>query len=190
MNYKTVTAFGARNVTKIFEKFKQLNTGPYLQKIKNAHLAGIMFGYSQASRMIYMGLIYYLGSVVILKWKYNPEMVYMSINILMSAVMGAGISMANIPSLGRAKASARKIFSVIDEKSTLDVRDAANSAIQKVERGEIIFKNVSFKYPSRNQIVLDNFNMEIPANCKIALVGASGCGKSTITNLLLRFYNV
>jgi len=38
--------------------------------------------------------------------------------------------------------------------------------------------------------VLDHFNLEIPATYKIALVGASGCGKSTITNLLLRFYNI
>lgn len=76
-----------------------------------------------------MGLIYYLGSIVILKWHYNAESVYMSINILMSAIMGAGISMANIPSIGRAKSSARKIFSVIDEQSTLDVRNASKSAI-------------------------------------------------------------
>jgi hypothetical protein len=40
--------------------------------------------------------------------------------------MGAGVSMANIPSVGRAKASAKKIFNVIDEKSTLDVRESAN----------------------------------------------------------------
>lgn len=49
---------------------------------------------------------------------------------------------------------------------------------------------MKFKYPSRDQIVLNNFNMKIEDKLKIALVGASGCGKSTITNLLLRFYNL
>ena len=54
----------------------------------------------------------------------------------------------------------------------------------------IQFKEVSFKYPTRDQMVLDQMNLKIPAGAKIALVGHSGCGKSTITNLLLRFYDV
>lgn len=49
---------------------------------------------------------------------------------------------------------------------------------------------MSFKYPTRNLKVLDNFDMVIPENFKIALVGSSGCGKSTITNLVLRFYDI
>jgi len=59
-----------------------------------------------------------------------------------------------------------------------------------VKEGAIEFRHVDFKYPSRNVKVLDNVNFEIPATYKIALVGASGCGKSTITNLLLRFYDI
>lgn len=54
----------------------------------------------------------------------------------------------------------------------------------------IEFRNVTFNYPTRATKVLNNFNLEIPAGAKIALVGHSGCGKSTITNILLRFYNL
>jgi ABC-type multidrug transport system fused ATPase/permease subunit len=49
---------------------------------------------------------------------------------------------------------------------------------------------VDFAYPSRKLRVLRNFNMQIEGSKKIALVGYSGCGKSTIANLLLRFYDV
>ena len=49
---------------------------------------------------------------------------------------------------------------------------------------------MTFSYPTRAIAVLKNFEMRIPATQKIALVGHSGCGKSTITNLLLRFYNI
>jgi ATP-binding cassette subfamily B (MDR/TAP) protein 1 len=71
----------------------------------------------------------------------------------------------------------------------LDVRNETGK-LKNFKEGAIDFKNVSFKYPSRQAKVLDRFNMTIPAGKKIGLVGHSGCGKSTITNLLLRFYNL
>jgi ATP-binding cassette, subfamily B (MDR/TAP), member 1 len=117
-------------------------------------------------------------------------MIYTSIWVLFSAVMGAGVSMSNVPSVGKAKASANSIFAIIDEKSTLDVRVSNKAPKQDVKEGSIEFRDVSFKYPSRSTQVLDEMNFEIPATTKIALVGASGCGKSTITNLLLRFYDI
>lgn len=78
---------------------------------------------------------------------------------------------------------------MIDDKSELDVRDYLGK-LKEVPRGTIEFKNINFKYPTRRSKVLDNFNMVIPAGKKIGLVGHSGCGKSTITNLLLRFYDI
>lgn len=90
----------------------------------------------------------------------------------------------------KAKYAAAEVFSVIDEPSALDIDKRDDDTVDKVDKGMIQFKAVHFKYPSRDQMVLDEFNMEIPAGAKIALVGHSGCGKSTITNLLLRFYDI
>lgn len=104
--------------------------------------------------------------------------------------MGAGVAMSNVPSVQKAKESAGNIFTIIDEKSTLDVREQRPGMKTKIEHGEIVFSDVNFNYPSRQASVLKNFSMNIPATQKIALVGHSGCGKSTITNLLLRFYNI
>ena len=49
---------------------------------------------------------------------------------------------------------------------------------------------MTFHYPTRGMYVLKDFNMVIPSGKTVALVGHSGCGKSTITNLLLQFYNI
>ena len=59
-----------------------------------------------------------------------------------------------------------------------------------IKHGEIEFVNADFQYPSRNQKVLNSMNLKIPATKKIALVGHSGCGKSTTANLLLRLYDL
>jgi ABC-type multidrug transport system fused ATPase/permease subunit len=103
--------------------------------------------------------------------------------------MGCGSAMSNVPSVNKAKQSAGKIFEITDQRSTLDVRRTTANEIKEVKEGRIEFKDVDFKYPSRTTKIFNQFNMEIPANYKIALVGHSGCGKSTITNLLLRFYH-
>jgi subfamily B ATP-binding cassette protein MsbA len=93
-----------------------------------------------------------------------------------------------MPSATQAKESAKKIFSIVDDESTLDSRVKLDRV--KVAKGEIEFKEVSFSYPTRKHRVLRNFDLHIPAGMKIGLVGHSGCGKSTITNLLLRYYNL
>ena len=56
--------------------------------------------------------------------------------------------------------------------------------------GRIEFIDVSFKYPTKEDLVLQNFNMVIEPGQKVAIVGTSGSGKSTIIQLLERFYDV
>jgi hypothetical protein len=77
--------------------------------------------------MIFLGVVFWVGSVVIRKFGYNPADVFIAINIIFSAAMGTGVALSNIPSISKAKQSAGQIFSIIDEKSALDVRDASQS---------------------------------------------------------------
>ena len=62
--------------------------------------------------------------------------------------------------------------------------------ISKETKGKIEFKNVWFKYPTRNDYVFQNLNLTINPGQKVAFAGPSGQGKSTIVQLLLRFYDV
>jgi ATP-binding cassette subfamily B protein len=69
-----------------------------------------------------------------------------------------------------------------------DVRDAENAQDVVIQDGEIIFDNVVFKY--HEKAVIDGFSLSIAAGEKVAFVGSSGAGKSTITKLLLRLYDI
>lgn len=104
------------------------------------------------------------------------------------AAIGSGIALSAAPSVGKAKEAAKTIFGIIDEPSAIDTR--IEKGAKTITHGEIELRNTDFKYPSRTVKVLDSMNMKIPATKKIALVGHSGCGKSTIANLLLRLYDV
>lgn len=58
-----------------------------------------------------------------------------------------------------------------------------------IENGDIELLGVSFKYESRNEYVFEDLSLKIKKGNKVAFVGSSGCGKSTILQLLLRFYD-
>ncbi|KAK9467015.1 P-loop containing nucleoside triphosphate hydrolase protein [Lipomyces arxii] len=87
-----------------------------------------------------------------------------------------------------ATAAASKIYSTIDRPSAIDSKNPSGDKPDSLQ-GEIELKNVKFIYPSRpNVVVLDDFSLRVPAGKTVALVGASGSGKSTIIGLLERFY--
>ena len=72
---------------------------------------------------------------------------------------------------------------------TLFSVDAEMAKPDRIE-GSVSFHNVSFGYPTRPDVtVLSNFNLEIPTGQVTALVGKSGCGKSTVASLLMRYYD-
>jgi ATP-binding cassette, subfamily B, multidrug efflux pump len=84
-------------------------------------------------------------------------------------------------------AGLERIFQLLDEPSQL--KDAPNAATMPPLRGEVTFENVEFGY-NANQLVLKGINLHANPGEMIALVGQTGAGKSTIINLILRFYDV
>jgi len=189
LNYKTVAAFGSKNTEQIFDRYKRLMEQPLKENTKKAPLSGVFYGYSLNARVFYIGFVFYFGTLVYEYRDYTAEQIFSALNILLMSSAAAGFSAANVPSVAKAVIAAQRVFDVIDNKSTLDARDGKQSRLQELKDGDIKFEKVDFMYPSRPQKVLNQLDLHIPAKLKIALVGGSGCGKSTITNLLLRFYD-
>jgi len=84
-------------------------------------------------------------------------------------------------------ASSERIFEFLDEPSESDEQD--KKFVLKDVRGDVEFKNVNFGYNPDKQILFD-LNMKIKGGQKIAIVGSTGAGKTTLVNLLMRFYEV
>ena len=91
-----------------------------------------------------------------------------------------------IAELQNAVASAERVFAVLDEPEVSD--DSDKEKLTDCD-GSLRFEDVSFSY-SPDTSLIENFSLDVKKGQKIAIVGPTGCGKSTIINLLLRFYDI
>ncbi|HOI32113.1 MAG: ABC transporter transmembrane domain-containing protein [Bacteroidales bacterium] len=109
--------------------------------------------------------------------------------ILYTLFIGASISgMADLYSqVQKAIGATDSLLDILEESTELDLKGDCEEKTQL--HGNVSFENVVFSYPSRPEVqVLKGINFDVEAGRKIALVGASGAGKTTITALLFRFY--
>lgn len=90
-------------------------------------------------------------------------------------------------------ASAYIVFDILAQKPTINNdADGKDKGLQSADncKGDLTLSKVNFAYPTKPDLyVLNQFHLDIPAGKTVALVGSSGCGKSTVANLLLRFYD-
>lgn len=137
--------------------------------------------------------VYWIGAVLISSATvaerltlFSDMMVFSSYAIqLLLAFMMLVIVLILIP---RASVSASRICEVLETEPT--IQDGTIDELHKTARGEVEFRNVSFKYPDAEDYVLQNISFRASKGETVALIGATGCGKSTVINLIPRFYDV
>ena len=89
----------------------------------------------------------------------------------------------------RALASAKRIREVLDEE--IDINDTNSSAEYKITKGNVEFKNVSYRYyKNSEEAVLEDINIKIPAGSTVGIIGSTGCGKTTLVSMIPRLYDV
>ena len=91
-----------------------------------------------------------------------------------------------VTELQNALASAKRVFELIDEKPESDV---VGSVEKRNVKGHVEIRDVSFSYTEENPLI-ENLNLDVKPGQRIAIVGPTGCGKTTMINLLMRFYDV
>lgn len=110
--------------------------------------------------------------------------------------MHMGNAAAMGPDMGKCKGAAERVFAIVDYPSQINAQETAKikesvKVNMETFEGRIEMKDVWFRYPSRKEdFVLRGLNLKIEPKESIALVGESGCGKSTFVNLIMRFYDV
>lgn len=131
-------------------------------------------------------LLWYGGQLVLIDQELNPAAFITYMGLAYGVLTPAkSISKASY-SIKKGNAAAERVLEILDSKSS--ITEISNPITKKSFDSEITFENVSFKY--ENASVLKNINFKIKKGQTIAIVGQSGSGKSTIANLIPRFYDV
>ena len=136
--------------------------------------------------------IYWIGAVLIDSANmvgkvalFSDMMVFSqyAIQVVMSFMMLVMIFML----LPRAQVAAKRINEVLETEPAIE--DGARTEGAEGHVGEVVFKNVSFRYPDAEDSVLENISFTAKKGETVAFIGATGCGKSTVVNLIPRFYD-
>ena len=93
-------------------------------------------------------------------------------------------------SLQSAAAASERVFEFIDEEEMSNEKNLRKNIDFNAIKGKIDFKNVEFKYDGNDKPTIKNFTASIKPSSKIAIVGPTGAGKTTIVNLLMKFYDI
>ena len=187
---RVIRAFNAENYQT--DKFENVNDRLTKQQLFNQKTFAIM------SPMMYLVMnslvliIYFVGANLIDK-AYYPDKLQLfgdmvvfssySMQVIMSFLLLAAIFMI----LPRASVSANRINEVLEKE--ISIKDGDSDG-KTEEIGTIEFKNVSFKYPDAEEYVLENISFKANKGETIAFIGSTGSGKSTLINLVPRFYDV
>jgi len=185
-NMRTVASFGKED--KLLYNYSLKLDKPLKAAIKKGNMSGLFYGLSQGISYGTFALVFYVGALFIRDIDLSFKNMLQSIFAIMFAAMGTGNAMHFAPDIGNSINAAINIFKILDTKPAIDLDDPKQNKRSQVT-GNIEFRNISFKYPTREKQIFKDLSFKISAGTKVALVGTSGCGKSTILALLQRFYD-
>ena len=187
--YSGLNVIKAYNGSKVVnEKFNDLNKKMYVANKKSRFLSGLMM-----PMMNFVGNFGYVavcivGALLVLDNKTDFGTIVAFITYVRLFTSPLSQIAEAMTSLQTVAASSERVFEFLDEKEMSSERNI----VKKLDnvKGNIEFKNVSFKYDGNLENTINNFSASIKAGSKVAIVGPTGAGKTTMVNLLMKFYDI
>uniref|UniRef100_A0A8C8B8Q3 ATP-binding cassette sub-family B member 5 n=1 Tax=Otus sunia TaxID=257818 RepID=A0A8C8B8Q3_9STRI len=186
-NIRTVASLTREEA--FYERYVTSLNGPYRDSLSKAPFHGFTYGVAQCANYFVNAAVFRFGAWLIAHCLSNFENVFIVFSSVIFAAINVGQSASLAPDYGKARMSAQRIFQLLDRKPVIDSYSEEGEKLSNFE-GNIEFRNIHFVYPTRPEVqVLQGLNMKVNKGQTLALVGSSGCGKSTSIQLLERFYD-
>lgn len=172
--------------SRIIEEFENTNDKLYESAWKSQFLSGLMMPIMQFSGNFSYVMVCIVGGALAIEGKISfgvivAFMIYVRLFTQPLSQIAQGFN-----TLQRAAAAGERVFEFLNEKE--EEKERPKNLISKV-KGEVEFKNVKFGY-SPDRTIIKDFSVKVNPGEKIAIVGPTGAGKTTIVNLLMRFYEI
>ncbi|GMS96197.1 hypothetical protein PENTCL1PPCAC_18372, partial [Pristionchus entomophagus] len=185
-NIRTVQALTREQL--FYEKFCGSLDKIVQYSVRQAVIQGISYGFATCSLFVMLAIATRIGIIFVEQNIMGPMRVLRVMYAISLTTNTLGLATSYIPEYMKAKLAGGIVFNMLEDVPKI------NNLTQEGKRvtldGNITFKNVRFAYPERPQIkVLQGLNLTIKRGQTVALVGASGCGKSTTIQLIERFYD-
>ncbi|KAJ8291016.1 hypothetical protein GJAV_G00020440 [Gymnothorax javanicus] len=157
--------------------------------VKKAITGNIAMGFTFLIIYLSYALAFWYGSTLILAGEYSIGSVLAVFFAIIIGAFALGQTTPNIQSFANARGAAHKVYAIIDNQPKI-CSFSDDGYKPDIVKGNIEFKDVHFTYPSRPDVqILNGVSLKVSCGQTIALVGSSGCGKSTTVQLLQRFYD-
>lgn len=168
-------------------RYQTLLSGHVKHAFASAKYGTIIFAFSDSVELACMALTFWYGGTLLASREYGLQEFFVIYMAIVQGAIAAGMWFSFAPNMAQAAGAANRILSMRTPKDAVPPK--YESVIEPEGGVGIDFQNVSFTYKNREVPVLSNLNMQILPGQFAALVGASGCGKSTTISLLERFYD-
>lgn len=172
------------------EKFDELNDKLYKANWKSGFLSGLMM-----PMMSFIGNFGYVavcvvGALLALNGHISFGVIVAFIVYVRLFVSPLSQIAQAMTSLQSTAAASERVFEFLDEKEMADESNIKTTLDKEKVKGNIEFKNVEFKYDGNDKLTIKNFSAKAKAGEKVAIVGPTGAGKTTMVNLLMKFYDI
>ncbi|CAM2105500.1 unnamed protein product [Caretta caretta] len=186
-NIRTVASLTSEDA--FCERYSASLNGPYRDSLTKAPIYGFTYGIAQCTLYFLDAAVFRFAAWLIANCYTNFENVFIAFFSILYAALNVGQSISLAPDFGKAKVSAQQIFQLLDQKPLIDSYSEEGTKLSQFD-GNIEFRDIHFVYPTRPEAqVLQGFSLKVNKGQTLALVGSSGCGKSTSIQLLERFYD-
>jgi len=191
VNTKTIFSFNfQKKALQIFENILNTEKKYYL---KNSMMQGFWIGLGLSAYNFAFGVVYKCGFIFLRNRTITFDNLMCCITNIINSCDGLSDILRNMGDSNKAKLAYKSIFDTLDIKSDLTPFQRYNNSKISANnlKGSIEFKNVFFSYPTKpNNLIFKDLSFKIDPGQNIGMVGLSGSGKSTIINLIERFYDV
>ncbi|XP_027187861.1 ABC transporter B family member 9-like isoform X2 [Cicer arietinum] len=184
---RTVASFTGEK--KAIENYNSKLKVAYKTMVQQGIISGLGVGILLLIVFCTYGLAMWYGSKLVVERGYNGGTIITVIIALMTGGISLGQTSPSVNAFAAGQAAAYKMFETIKRKPKIDAYETSGVVLEDI-KGDIELKDVHFRYPARPDVqIFAGFSMFVPSGTTTALVGQSGSGKSTVINLLERFYD-